>query len=266
MTQVEQRSRILMVGCGKMGGALLRQWVGADNIAFTVIDPHAEAVPQGAVLHNDRAAIRDEIYDGLVVAIKPQMVETVLPDYAPHLSKDGFIMSMAAGTSVERLQRVLENKSVIRIMPNLPSFIGKGVSGLYSSPKCTAAQTALAKDLMRLAGTVIAVDAEDGIDRITAAAGSGPGYIFEFARTFTQAAIGLGFPPDQARALVLETLSGTIEMALQSGDSLETLRDNVTSKNGTTEVGLNALNGDEALSSLMQNTLQAAYQRAVELR
>jgi pyrroline-5-carboxylate reductase len=117
-----------------------------------------------------------------------------------------------------------------------------------------------------LPGTFVWVDSEDGLDRVTAIAGSGPGYVFELARTYVQAATALGFSEDQARSLVLGTLAGTIEMAQSSNRSLATLRDNVTSKNGTTEAGLKALNGDNALTDLMSAAVHAAYARATEMR
>lgn len=119
---------------------------------------------------------------------------------------------------------------------------------------------------MARAGTVVWVNEEDKLDRVTAVAGSGPGYVFEIARTYIEAAKALGFTHEQARDLVLGTMQGAIEMALGSDDSVETLRNSVTSKNGTTQAGLEALNADGALTELMRRTTQAAYDRAVELR
>ena len=116
-------------------------------------------------------------------------------------------------------------------------------------------------------GTAITVDAEDKLDRVTAVAGSGPGYVFEIARTYVAAAQELGFSAQEARAMVLGTMAGTVAMAQadEAGD-LEALRNSVTSKGGTTAAGLDALNGDDTLTRLMRSTLQAAYDRAVELR
>ena len=120
---------------------------------------------------------------------------------------------------------------------------------------------------MARTGTAITVDAEDKLDRVTAVAGSGPGYVFEIARTYVAAAQELGFSAQEARAMVLGTMAGTVAMAQadEAGD-LEALRNSVTSKGGTTAAGLDALNGDDTLTRLMRSTLQAAYDRAVELR
>jgi pyrroline-5-carboxylate reductase len=122
------------------------------------------------------------------------------------------------------------------------------------------------ESLMQQTGTTVWVDEEDALDRVTAVAGSGPGYVFEIARTYIEAAEALGFTTAQARALVLDTMAGAVEMARRSDESVETLRNSVTSKNGTTQAGLDALNGDGTLTELMRRTTRAAYDRAVELR
>ncbi|MCI4646367.1 MAG: hypothetical protein MRY64_16420 [Hyphomonadaceae bacterium] len=119
---------------------------------------------------------------------------------------------------------------------------------------------------MQRAGELVWVETEDGLDRVTAIAGSGPGYVFEIARCYVEAACKLGFSEEQARTLVLGTMAGAIDMAATSPNSLADLRNAVTSKAGTTEAGLNALNGSGALSTLLEATTRAAYERAVDLR
>ena len=156
---------------------------------------------------------------------------------------------------------------VIRIMPNLPAFVGKATNGLVAGAGVTDDQRTHATAMMERTGTVVEVADEDQLDRVTAVAGSGPGYVFELARAYVAAAEGLGFDRDQARALVLGTLEGTIAMAIEEdGQSLEDLRNSVTSKGGTTAAGLDALNGDGTMSRKFEATLEAAYKRAVELR
>nr|WP_282098844.1 pyrroline-5-carboxylate reductase dimerization domain-containing protein [Qipengyuania sphaerica] len=120
---------------------------------------------------------------------------------------------------------------------------------------------------MGRAGTTIVVETEEKIDRVTAVAGSGPGYVFEIARAYAEAAMAQGFSEDEAREMVLATIGGAIAMASEpDAPSLEDLRNSVTSKGGTTAAGLDALNGDSGLSDRLHATLQAAYDRAVELR
>jgi pyrroline-5-carboxylate reductase len=258
-----------------MGGALLRQWCAVaekdfPQARFFVIDPMQEpdgSAQAGPVIHlREPPAPNEAKFDLVIVAVKPQVVAEVLPDYASRLSPDGFVASIAAGCSIARLQALSGGAAVVRVMPNLPSAIGAGVSGLCADDRATTAQRALIQALMAAAGTTIWVTDEDMLDRLTAVAGSGPGYVFEIARTYVEAATALGFGPDEARQLVLETMAGTIAMALGSQSSLEELRTSVTSKNGTTAAGLAALNADGALDERFRATLQAAYDRAVELR
>lgn len=259
-------NNILMVGCGKMGGALLDHWMsGGEN--FTIVDPALDSAPSPARLVSDTDALGDEDFDVVIVAIKPQMIDDVLPGYASRLADGGYVLSIAAGCSAERIARAVDGAPVVRVMPNLPAAVGQGVSGLYAGGPVNPAQLAHAETLMKRAGTVVTVDSEDRLDRVTAVAGSGPGYVFEMARAYVAAAEEFGFDREDARTMVLGTMAGALAMAMEDGaPDLETLRNSVTSKGGTTAAGLAALNGDETLSRLMRATLQAAYDRAVELR
>ncbi|WP_368735718.1 pyrroline-5-carboxylate reductase family protein [Erythrobacter sp. SN021] len=255
-----------MVGCGKMGSALLSQWMqGAE--AITVVDPAGSVVPEGVALVADRAEIADRKFDLIVAAVKPQLIDDILADYADMLAPGGYVLSIAAGYSAARLSRLMGDAPVIRTMPNLPAAIGRGVSGICAGPHAGDKHIAHAQDFMGRAGTTVTVDSEDKLDRVTAVAGSGPGYVFEIARAYTEAAMAQGFDEEEARAMVLGTIGGAIAMASEPGaPSLEDLRNSVTSKGGTTAAGLNALNGDGGLSTRLHDTLKAAYDRAVELR
>lgn len=259
-------NNILMIGCGKMGGALLNHWMsGGEN--FTIVDPALESAPSPARLVSDLNSLGQEKFDVVIVAIKPQMIDDVLPDYASRLADGGYVLSIAAGSAAQRIARAMAGAPVVRVMPNLPAAVGQGVSGLYADPEANADQRAHAAAMMERAGTVVTVDDEDRLDRVTAVAGSGPGYVFEIARAYIAAAQEQGFSAEDARAMVLGTMAGALAMAMEDGaPDLETLRNSVTSKGGTTAAGLSALNGDETLSGLMRATLQAAYDRAVELR
>jgi len=254
-----------MIGCGKMGGALLENWKkGEDD--FTIVDPALSQAPAGVMLHADKSAIEGKVFDVVVVAIKPQMVDDIVPDYADAFALDGYVLSIAAGCSMARLKKASGGRPVVRVMPNLPAAIGAGVSGLCASEDASEDHVVQATHMMERAGTVIAVEDEDALDRVTAVAGSGPGYTFELARAYVAAAVELGFSEQEAIEMVLQTVAGTIVMAKSSDLSLEELRNSVTSKNGTTAAGLDALNGKGQLSELLKNTLGAAYERAVELR
>ncbi|WP_435201257.1 pyrroline-5-carboxylate reductase family protein [Qipengyuania sp. 902] len=255
-----------MVGCGKMGGALLSHWM-QGNEQFTVVDPALDSAPDGARLVRDRSEIASETFDVVIVAIKPQMIDDILPDYASMLSENGYVLSIAAGCSLSRLSQLMGGAPAVRVMPNLPAAVGKGVSGLCADDKGRGPALAHAETMMGRTGTAVVVDSEDKIDRVTAVAGSGPGYVFEIARAYVAAAMEMGFDEDEARVLVLGTIEGATAMALEPGAAgLEDLRNSVTSKGGTTAAGLDALNGDGTISRKMRETLEAAYNRAVELR
>jgi pyrroline-5-carboxylate reductase len=256
---------ILIVGCGKMGGALLSGWVKGDE-QFTIVDPALEKTLDGVRLVRERDDLGEARFDAIIVAIKPQLIDKVMPGYDALLAEGGYVLSIAAGASISRLATAMGGAPVIRVMPNLPAAIGKGVSGICASAEVGEAHLAHARKMMERNGTVIEVDDEDALDRFTAIAGSGPGYVFELARTYVMAAMELGFAEAEARAMVLGTLEGTIAMAKESDSPLEELRNSVTSKGGTTAAGLDALNGADELTQLLSRTAQAAYTRAVELR
>ena len=249
-----------------MGSALLSQWVEGPE-AITVVDPAGSDVPDGVTLVTSRDALGDATFDLIIAAVKPQLIDDILADYTAHLAPGGYVLSIAAGYSAGRLSRLMDDAPVVRTMPNLPAAIGRGVSGICPGPHATTDHVTHAESFMCRAGSTITVDSEEKLDRVTAVAGSGPGYVFEIARAYAEAAMAQGFDEDEARDMVLGTIGGAIAMAAEPGAaSLEELRNSVTSKGGTTAAGLNALNGDGGLSTRLHDTLQAAYDRAVELR
>ncbi|WP_417478641.1 pyrroline-5-carboxylate reductase family protein [Maricaulis sp.] len=258
--------QILLIGCGKMGGAMLRRWLQSDIARFTVASPNGGSVPPGVEHVRSPAELGERLFDMVLIAVKPQMIDTALPPYMPHLAPDGCLVSIAAGYSSARLTALIGDHPVIRLMPNLPAMIGQGVNGLFANAPCTPSHREAATALATTTGSAIWVEDEDQIDRITAVAGSGSGYVFEIARSYVAAAEALGFDTATARTLVLDTMAGAIEMARQSDHSLETLRKDVTSKNGTTQAGLEALMQNGQLDTLLENTTKAAYARAIELR
>ena len=257
---------LLMIGCGKMGGALLEQWITKTQHAITIITPSMQPAPANVTQLPSIEGIKGNTFDIIVIAIKPQLIKTVLPAYRSYLAEGGCIVSIAAGYSIASIEKLIGPQPIIRIMPNLPAKIGRGVSALYINSHCSQAHAATAKELTDAAGYTLTVDSEDTIDKVTAVAGSGPGYAFEIARCWMNAAQNLGFSVQESRELVLNTLVGSIEMALQSDQSMSELRDSVTSKAGTTEAGLKVLNNDGQLTELLNSTIVAAYNRAVELR
>lgn len=259
-----------MVGCGNMGGALLTKWVkGAAQ--FTVVKPSGKPLPgnddmSAVSLVQGAEQLAGSQFDVMIIATKPQMIREAIPEYCELLSRDALVVSIAAGFSTVSLQEVVAKRPIVRIMPNMPVAIGEGFSTAFANEATSQADKAFVDDLMAETGSMLWVETEDDLDRATAIAGSGPGYVFEIARSWVDASKAMGFSDDQARAMVLQTLLGAVKSAVADPRPLADLRNNVTSKNGTTAAGLAALNGDSSLDSLFDKTVQAAYDRAVELR
>ena len=265
MYKDENLPRGLMVGCGKMGGAMLSRWIEAGTARFAVVDPGGP--PPFPVRHEAGIeALSDERFDLVVAAIKPQMLDDVLPAYAPLMAEGAFALSIAAGVPAARVSGALGGRPVVRVMPNLPAAVGRGVTALFAGEGVTDAHRTLATALIEATGQAVWLDEEDRIDRFTAVAGSGPGYVFEILRVFEEAAIEIGFDPETARDLVVGTVAGTTEMASRDRRPLADLRNDVTSPNGTTQAGLDALRAGGTMARLLREAVQAAYDRAVELR
>lgn len=259
-------THVLMAGCGNMGGALLSRWLDQSSFQFTVVSPSGRSCPEGVNVVRNVKELQGQKFDLIIIAVKPQMINEVLPDYVDLASEDGCFVSIAAGFSASSIKKIIGDQPMVRIMPNMPVSTGKGVSALFATKSVTEKQRDTIARLMDSTGQLIWVEDEDAIDRITAIAGSGPGYAFELARCWIQAGQSLGFSEAEARQMVLQTLTGSVELALGSDASLAELRDGVTSKNGTTAAGLAALNTDNSLDDLLKQTIDAAYARAVELR
>ena len=257
---------ILLIGCGKMGGAMLREWVGNAANRFTVATPTGRTLPEGVVHVTGAEALPDAAFDLILIAVKPQMIADVLLAYVGKRAPGGCFVSIAAGTSLASLGAIAGDVAVIRVMPNMAAMVGKGVSGLVANEHASAAQISAVTAFIAETGSCLALASEDEIDRLTAISGSGPGYVFEILRSYVAAAVELGFAPETARQLVLDTVAGTVETAQRTPESLTDLRLSVTSKNGTTEAGLRELMRDGTLDTLLRDTVTAAYRRAGELK
>jgi pyrroline-5-carboxylate reductase len=258
---------VIMVGCGNMGGALLSRWVELPDVTVTVVDPGEPQLPAGAHwVKRVEDLPADARFNAMILAVKPQLIDIAIPPAAKVLTDDACVISIAAGTSCATVAKAAGGAAAIRLMPNMPARVGRGVSGLFATSDASDAHKALADQLGQAVGEAIWLADEDQIDRITAAAGSGPGYVFEFARTYQAAAEAQGFSPDDARRLVIETVAGCMALALETGKPFDALRDSIMSKGGTTAAGVAALNADGVLDERLKAALTAAYTRACELR
>lgn len=258
--------RILQIGGGNMGGALLRRWTSALDWSFTLVDPGNPAVPQGILHVASLGELRRADFDAVIVAVKPQLLDEAIAGVAHYLNRTAFVVSIAAGVPMSRFEHLVGVRPIIRAMPNMPVEIGMGMTGLCGNSLVKPSLRWTVEGLFKPTGEVQWLDDEDGIDRFTALAGSGPGYIFELLRSYTAAATALGFSEEASKRLAEQTIRGAVEMAMASSASPEELRDAVTSKRGTTEAGLEVMRGDQGFEELLRQGTEAAYQRAVELR
>ena len=251
-----------MIGCGNMGGAMLRQWLaaGLDPAAVTVVTRSGRGVPEG--VRSTTAMPDGERPATLVLAVKPQQLDVVAPLLAG--VRPALLVSILAGVEVAALAQRIDAAAIVRAMPNLPVAIGQGVTALYTATADAGVRqtvTALAAAL----GHVEWVADEGAFDAVTALAGCGPGFVFRFADALAVAGAALGLPEEQARRLALATLAGSAAMAVTADAPPATLADRVASPGGSTREGLNVLDAGRALERLMIDTLAASARRNSEM-
>ncbi len=258
--------RLLMVGAGNMGGAMLRRWLDASVIvpaAVTVVSPSGRTMPDGVRVVPAIPTADEGAFDTIMLGLKPQQLATLrdgpLAGHAPRL-----LVSILAGVEVATLAALSDAAAVVRAMPNLPVAIGKGVVALHSATADAPVRAALTT-LMEPLGHVEWIADEARFDDVTALAGCGPGFVFRFADALAQAGAALGLPGDQAARLALATLAGSAVMAAAADATPAVLADRVASPGGSTRQGLNVLDADDALVALLTETLAASARRNREM-
>lgn len=260
--------RLVLVGAGKMGGALLEGWLrgGLSPTKLAVIEPKPS--PQIAALVNRGLALNpDKLADvtAIVVAVKPQIAGEVLPGLAAMIGRSTVVVSIMAGRTLQFLSSALKDASaLVRAMPNLPAAIGRGIT-VAVARNASASQRELAHRLLSATGTVEWVEDETLLDAVTAVSGSGPAYVFLLAETLAQAATAAGLPPPLAEKLARETVAGAGELLRQSDVDAAALRANVTSPGGTTAAALDVLMGENGLAALIKKAVAAATARSRKL-
>ena len=268
---------VLLIGCGKMGSALLRGWLeGLDKKThFTVVDPELgegrgdslSESPRITYLKNLSESDKALSPDIIVLAIKPQMMEEALAPVVAVSRGDSLWLSIAAGISIDWLkERIASDALIIRSMPNTPSAIGAGITAMVASPNVSAEGKAFATKMLEAVGRVVQIESESDMDAVTAISGSGPAYIFLMREALEAAAIKAGLSGDIAAALAGETISGAARLMSESTETPTQLRVNVMSKGGTTEAAMKVLMAEEGgLMALMEEAVFAAKNRSEEL-
>lgn len=264
-------SSLLLVGAGKMGGALLEGWlrVGLPAARIAVLEPApSEALRRlraeaGFALNPSRPPEPAEV---VVLAVKPQSLDETAPALVPLVGPDTLLVSILAGKSMADLAaRLPRARAIVRAMPNLPASIGRGATGAAASAAVTEAQREIADRLLSSVGAVEWVAGEELIDAVTAVSGSGPAYVFHLAECLARAGAAAGLPPDLADRLARATVAGSGELLGASPLPAGTLRQNVTSPGGTTAAALDVLMGRPGLEALLTEAVAAAKRRAGEL-
>ena len=276
------QQQITLLGCGKMGSAMLEGWLADTNLDanFTIIEPHQTHLgwlqgQKSVRLYADCAAANADgapVSTMIVLAVKPQMMDDAIAGLGDMKHADCAYLSIAAGISTGWLkQRLGDAAIVIRAMPNTPAAIGKGITALYADApirhqiRRPIKARNLASQLLAAVGQVVHVQDEALMDGVTALSGSGPAYVFLLVEAMTEAGIKAGLPDDLAAELAKATVCGAGALMAAVDTAPAILRENVTSKGGTTAAALAVLMADDGLTSLMTKAVAAAKARSIEL-
>ncbi|MFZ2100249.1 MAG: pyrroline-5-carboxylate reductase [Oricola sp.] len=266
--------KVVLAGCGNMGFAMLQGWLDAKVLTpgdVFVVEPNEglrdRAARTGVTTVADAADLpRDLAPATVILAVKPQVMDAALPAYRDFAERGAAIVSVAAGIRIERFEKALGDRTaVIRVMPNTPAAVGAGMMVICANSHVDAAQMDFARQLMAASGEVAVIADEGLMDAVTAVSGSGPAYLFHMIEALTEAAKAAGLPDDIASLLSGQTIYGAAVYARQSGVAPGMLREQVTSPNGTTAAALSVLMGEDRLTKLMTEAVEAARARSVEL-
>lgn len=257
---------LVLVGCGRMGGALLQGWLarGLAPKAVHVIDPKPPAwvAERGVSVEGPGPADPAVI----VLAVKPQMMGTVLPGLTQPGGADRLVLSVAAGVTLAAYGRAFPGAPVVRAMPNTPAAIGQGITAVVGNDHAGPAALDMAESLMAAVGRVVRLTDESQMDAVTAVSGSGPAYVFHLIETLAAAGQAEGLPAELSLELARATVAGAGALAMEGNEDPAKLREAVTSPGGTTAAGLaHLMDPETGLGPLMRRTVAAAAARGREL-
>lgn len=266
-------SKVLLIGCGHMGSALLNSWMGIKSYSFAVIDPHNFRNLKNKFYNNnvkifDQTPTQKQIkkFDIIIFAIKPQLSKQVLSEYRDfEFKKNSFIGSIIAGKKINFFKKNIRNsQQIVRIMPNMPALIAQGVSCYIPNKYLSKNNEKKIEILFSRVGKIIKLKNENQIDMATAVSGSGPGYIFTLIDALEKASCKIGFSKSVSRELILSTILGSVELMKKTNEEADKLANSIAVKGGTTEAGLKVLQKNN-IHRIIHNTFLAAYKRASKL-
>ena len=260
---------LVLVGAGKMGGAMLDGWLALKlpPSKVVIIDPQPakpiKALARRGVRINPKGKIGNVA--ALVVAVKPQVAPDAVPPLAALVGPKTVVVSIMAGRTLKFLEHALPGAAIVRAMPNTPAAIGRGITVAVPNAKVGASGRKLVHTLLSAIGTVEWIDDDALIDAVTAVSGSGPAYVFLLAEAMARAGAAAGLPPALAARLARATVAGSGELLHRSTLDAATLRANVTSPGGTTAAALAVLMDKDGVEPLMTKAVAAATKRGREL-
>ncbi|MEP0156568.1 pyrroline-5-carboxylate reductase [Pseudophaeobacter sp.] len=265
-SDIETRGLVLL-GCGKMGSAMLAGWLkgGLPASSVWVLDPNPSDWLQATGVHInvDLPAMPALV----LVAVKPQMMGDALPKLQALGNGETLFVSVAAGTSITSFEETLGAQTpIVRAMPNTPAAIGQGITAIIGNDHASAANLDMAEALLAAIGQTVRLDSEAQMDAVTGVSGSGPAYVFHLIETLAAAGEAQGLPADLAMQLAKATVAGAGALAQAAEETPSQLRVNVTSPNGTTQAALEVLMNEESgFPDLLTRAVAAATQRSKEL-
>lgn len=258
---------LVLLGCGKMGSALLEGWLnsGLPATSVHVIEPHPSDWLRARGVHLNQPLPSSPAM--ALLAVKPQMMGAALPALQALGGGATVFVSIAAGTSMASIETTLgAGTPVIRAMPNTPAAVGRGITALIGNARVSPDALALAEDLLGAVGQTVRLQNEGQMDAVTAVSGSGPAYVFHLIEALAAAGTAQGLPEALAMQLARATICGAGELAHQSAESAAQLRINVTSPGGTTAAALGVLmDHDIGFPALLARAVKAAADRSREL-
>ena len=256
---------VLIIGCGNTGGAMLAGWLaaGLDTASFTVVDPRLEAAPDGVTLLGELPA--SGAFDAVLLGIKPQGLDDAAPAIAPFVGSGTVLLSILAGVELASLAaRFPDAGGLVRVMPNLAAAIGKSPIALAEQGLDEAGRAQVLA-LMQPLGTPEWLGGEALFDAVTALAGCGPGFVYRFIDSLAAGGAALGLPEDQSQRLALAMVEGAALLAAASEHSPHELARRVASPGGSTQAGIDVLDRDNALATVVAAAMRAASERNGEM-
>lgn len=261
------RDGLVLLGCGKMGSALLAGWLEAGLPAGSiwVLEPNPTDWLKSTGVHLNQGVPPAPAV--ALLAVKPQMMGEALPALTALGNGKTLMVSIAAGTSIATFEATFGARTpIVRTMPNTPAMVGRGITGICANAYAGAAGLALAADLMRAVGEVVELEGEHQIDAVTAVSGSGPAYVFHLIETMAAGGVAQGLSPEVAMKLARATVCGAGELAYRAPEPASQLRINVTSPGGTTAAALAVLMDETTgFPPLLEKAIKAAADRGREL-